>query len=100
MNLDSPITITALIATILGVCFGIAAYLSARHRQKQDASSIAGRTPKEPERIRIHTPLHSTATKETPAPPSEGTFFKQVGHDGKPAPVNESSNDDDVYVWE
>lgn len=99
MNFDSPITVTALIATVLGVCFGFAAYLSTR-RRKNEPSSTPGKKTNEPERIRIHTPLHPPPFEEPQAPPPEGTFFKQVGHDGKPPAVNQSTNDDDVYVWE
>ena len=107
MEFDSPLTMTGLIATILGMVFALAAYTTSRRKQALKAVQLTSKTDETittlPENEVIEN--HLADPKQVNAKTTEGSakrpvaVFKQVGPQGSEV-ATAAHYADDEYIWE
>ena len=107
MEFDSPLTMTGLIATIFGMIFALAAFITSRRKQAHKTVHVPPKTddtltPLPENQALQHHPTESrlasvNATKKPNKYPL--TVFKQVGPQGKEV-ISSTHYADDEYIWE
>ncbi len=114
-EVGAPLTITAVIATIVSVIFAIAAFYVSHRRHKQTSISTSGGSVPSPRSFREqskpnprpHIPVSAAQSREvkpmadeTPAATATSTpRFKKLSSHGVENPMP-GAVDDNNYVWE
>lgn len=104
MEMDSPLTMTGLIATIFGMLFALAAFITSRRKQAHRTAQL---NPKADETLDpvAEDQDHGADPQQASANATEDSkkrplaVFKQVGPQGaEVTPVAQYA--DDEYIWE
>jgi len=101
MELDSPLTMTGLIATIFGMIFALAAFITTRRKHAHKTDQPPPKTDETPISLTDYPATPHPVSADTTAVPSKRPLavFKQVGPQGTEV-TPAAHYADDEYIWE
>lgn len=105
MDMDSPLTMTGLVATIFGMIFALAAFITTRRKQAHKTAQMALHTDGTIVPEGQDDQHHLTDTQLVHSGAAEGSskrplaVFKQVGPKGTEV-TPAAHYADDEYIWE